>query len=194
MEDVTANKRKMKELEDNLLYKLTSTKVSELTSTDLVMIDHVYYDRKLSEHTIFLWAIKALFKSTWMNLSLEKIKCMYIPNFNMLSLWKGKVAFIYVLLVLTTIVTYSKMALSKRPKIVFQDQLSLNAGQKYCRVLQLDHQNAPMGTLEHFAILLTFIKIPIFVLSIFEWPFYTGFIVSLNLFTILIFHWLFSLM
>ena len=54
MEDVTANKRKMKELEDNLLYKLTSTKVSELTSTDLVMIDHVYYDRKLSEHTIFL--------------------------------------------------------------------------------------------------------------------------------------------
>lgn len=28
MEDVTANKRKMSELEDNLLYKLTSTKVS----------------------------------------------------------------------------------------------------------------------------------------------------------------------
>ena len=28
MEDVTANKRKMAELEDNLLYKLTSTKVS----------------------------------------------------------------------------------------------------------------------------------------------------------------------
>ena len=27
MEDVTANKRKMQELEDNLLYKLTSTKV-----------------------------------------------------------------------------------------------------------------------------------------------------------------------
>lgn len=27
MEDVTANKRKMKELEDNLLYKLTSTQV-----------------------------------------------------------------------------------------------------------------------------------------------------------------------
>jgi len=26
MEDVTANKRKMKQLEDNLLYKLTSTK------------------------------------------------------------------------------------------------------------------------------------------------------------------------
>ena len=58
---------------------------------------------------------------------------------------------------------------SKRPKIVFQDQLLLNAGQKYCRMLQ--------G--EHSAILLTFIKLPfvikIFVLSIFEWPFYTGF-------------------
>ena len=29
MEDVTANKRKMQELEDNLLYKLTSTQVVE---------------------------------------------------------------------------------------------------------------------------------------------------------------------
>ena len=28
VEDVTSNKRKMKELEDNLLYRLTSTKVS----------------------------------------------------------------------------------------------------------------------------------------------------------------------
>lgn len=28
MEDVTANKRKMKELEDNLLYKLSTTKGS----------------------------------------------------------------------------------------------------------------------------------------------------------------------
>ena len=55
----------------------------------------------------------------------------------------------------------------------FQDQLSLNAGQKYCRMLQ--------G--EHSAILLTFIKLPfvigICVLSIFEWPFYTGFSVFL---------------
>ena len=50
----------------------------------------------------------------------------------------------------------------------FQDQLSFNAGQKYCKMLQ--------G--EHFAILLTFIKLPfvikIFVLSICEWPFKTG--------------------
>ena len=52
-----------------------------------------------------------------------------------------------------------KLPLSKRPNIGFQDQLSLNAGQKYCRML-------PSGA---------FIKLPIvikvLVLSIFEWPF-----------------------
>ena len=66
-------------------------------------------------------------------------------------------------------VVYSKICvkwpLSKRREIGFQDQLSLNAGQKYCRS----------------AILLTFIMlafdIKIFVLSIFELPFYTGFTV-----------------
>ena len=56
-------------------------------------------------------------------------------------------------------------------KIGFQDQLSLNAGQKYCRMFQV----------EHSAILPTCIKLPfvikIFVLSIIEWPFYTGFTV-----------------
>ena len=56
--------------------------------------------------------------------------------------------------------TCVKWPLSKRKKIGFQDQSSLNAGQKYCRMLQ--------G--EHFAILLAFIKLPfvikIFVLSI----------------------------
>ena len=56
--------------------------------------------------------------------------------------------------------TCVKWPLSKRKKIGLQDQLSLNAGQKYCRMLQ--------G--EHSAILLTFIKLPfvikIFVLSI----------------------------
>ena len=65
--------------------------------------------------------------------------------------------------------TCEKWPLSKRPKI--QDQLSLNAGQKYCRMLQ--------G--EHSAICSTFMKLPfvikIFVLSVFEWPFDTGFIV-----------------
>ena len=59
------------------------------------------------------------------------------------------------------------MAILKKTKKLFFK--TLNAGQKYCRMLQ--------G--EHSAILLTFIKLPfvneIFVLSIFEWLFYTGF-------------------
>ena len=67
--------------------------------------------------------------------------------------------------------TCAKRPLSKRQKIGIQDQLLLNAGQKYCRMLQ--------G--EHSAILFTFIKLPfvikIFVLSFFEWQFYTGFTV-----------------
>ena len=60
--------------------------------------------------------------------------------------------------------------LSKRPKIGFQGQLSLNAGQKYYKMLQR----------EHSAILSTFITLPfaikIFVLSIFECPFYRVFL------------------
>ena len=67
--------------------------------------------------------------------------------------------------------TCVKRPLSKTQKFAFQDQLSLNAGQKYWRML-------PLG---HSAILLTCIKLPFFiktfVLSIFEWPFYTGFTV-----------------
>ena len=71
--------------------------------------------------------------------------------------------------------TYSKTCVkrpfSKRPNIGFQNLLFLIADQTYCRMLQ--------G--EHSAILLTFIKLPfvikIFVLSFFEWSFYTGFTV-----------------
>ena len=52
-----------------------------------------------------------------------------------------------------------------------RSKVLLNVGQKYYRLLQ--------G--EHSVILLTFIKLPfvikIFVLSIFEWPFYSGFAV-----------------
>ena len=65
--------------------------------------------------------------------------------------------------------------LKRSPKIGFQGGLSLNAGQKYCRMLQ--------G--EHSAILSTFIKLPFvfktFVLSIFEWPLKTGFIVYVKI-------------
>ena len=56
-----------------------------------------------------------------------------------------------------------KWPISKRPKIDFQKQSLLNAGQKYCRI-----------------------KIPfvikIFALSILEWPFYPGFTVICILF------------
>ena len=59
----------------------------------------------------------------------------------------------------------------EKTKNGFQDRLSLNAGQKYCRMLQR----------EHSAILSTSIKLPfvikIFVLSIFEWPLKIGFTV-----------------
>ena len=69
--------------------------------------------------------------------------------------------------------TCVKRPLSKRKKNVFQDRLLLNASQKYCRMLQR----------EHSAILSSFIKLPIviktIVLSIFEWPFYTGFTVHI---------------
>ena len=67
--------------------------------------------------------------------------------------------------------TCLKRPLKKKIKIGTQDQLWLNAGQKYCRMLQK----------EHSTILLTFIKLSfvmkIYVLSIFERPFKTGFTV-----------------
>ena len=48
------------------------------------------------------------------------------------------------------------MATFKETEIGFQDQLSLNADQKYCRVLQGNHS----------AILMTFIKL-LFIIKIF---------------------------
>ena len=73
--------------------------------------------------------------------------------------------------------TCLKQPLKKKTKIGFQDQLSLNAGKKYCRMLQ--------GV--HSAILLTFIKLPfvikIFVLSIFEKPLKTSFTVFSTMIT-----------
>ena len=69
--------------------------------------------------------------------------------------------------------TCLKRPLEKKSKIGFQNQLLLNAGQKYCRMLQR----------EHSAILSTFVKlknfIKIFVSSIFQWPLKTGFTIYL---------------
>ena len=62
-----------------------------------------------------------------------------------------------------------KRPLKRRSNINFQERLSLNAGQKYCRMLQGMHST----------MLSTFIKLPFAIkisgLSIFEWPFKTGF-------------------
>ena len=67
--------------------------------------------------------------------------------------------------------TCLKRPLKRRPRVGFQDRLSLTAGQKYCRMLQR----------EHSAILSTCIKptsiFKTFVVSIFEWPLKTGFTV-----------------
>ena len=71
--------------------------------------------------------------------------------------------------------TCVKRSLSKRPQIGFQDQLLLNAGQTYCRMLQGEHSAIPST----FIRLLFVIKI--FVLSVFEWPFHTGFTVHTQL-------------
>ena len=76
--------------------------------------------------------------------------------------------------------TCLKRSLKKKIKIVFQNRLPLNAGQKYCRILKR----------EHSAILSTFIKLPfvinIFVLSIFEWPLKTGFTVFISFYIVIV--------
>ena len=67
------------------------------------------------------------------------------------------------------------MATQNTPKIGYQYRISLNAGQKYCRMLKGEHPE----------ILSTFIKLPFsiktFVLSIFKRPLQTGFTVLGNL-------------
>ena len=60
----------------------------------------------------------------------------------------------------------------RRPKIGFQDRLSLNACQKYCRMLQ-------ESILQYFRPSLSYhLSVKIFVLSIFEWALKTGFTVD----------------
>ena len=53
-----------------------------------------------------------------------------------------------------TSVTYSKtclkQSLMKRPKIGFKDQLSLNAGQKYCRMLDGEHSAIFLPSLRYY--------------------------------------------
>ena len=70
--------------------------------------------------------------------------------------------------------TCRKRPLKKNTKIGFQYELSLNAGQMYCRMLPL----------EHSAILSTFIKLPFtiktLVMSIFKWLLKTPLLYFIN--------------
>ena len=83
---------------------------------------------------------------------------------------KGSATAFYIKIVYSK--TCLKRPLKRKTNIGFLYRLSLNAGQKYCRMFQW----------EHSAILSTFIKLPfaimIFVLSILEWPLTTGFTVT----------------
>ena len=89
------------------------------------------------------------------------------PSIQRPFIWKHKSASLQIYSI-----TCLKRSLKKKTKIGFQDWLSLNAGQKYCRML------------EHSAILSTFIELPFvfktFVLSVFEWPLKTGFTVFMH--------------
>ena len=69
--------------------------------------------------------------------------------------------------------TSDKQPLSKRQKNGFQNPLSFNAGQKYCRMLQ--------G--EHSAILSTFIKLP-FVIKIIVLSILSGRFTQILLYTV----------
>ena len=62
-------------------------------------------------------------------LRLEKIVCDCIGNFSV------KISIRLEFDCLNYLKIRVKWPLSKRPKIGFQNQLSLNAGQKYCRML-----------------------------------------------------------
>ena len=70
--------------------------------------------------------------------------------------------------------TCLKRPLKKKTKIVFQDRLSFNAGQKYCRMLQESILQYFRPSLSYHLSLRPF-------LSIFEWLLKTGFTVYLSL-------------
>ena len=67
------------------------------------------------------------------------------------------------------------IVVSKRQKIGFQDRLALNAGQKYCRMLQGEHPT----------IYSTFIKLP-FAIKIFFCLFLSGCFTQVLLYTLII--------
>jgi len=61
MEDVTANRRRTKELEDNLLFRLTSTKGSLVDDDDLINVLSV---TKVTAYSIFQQSLVLLYNVT----------------------------------------------------------------------------------------------------------------------------------
>jgi len=59
MEDVAANKRKMKELEDNLLYRLTATKGSLVDDEDLISVLSITKVTRSQGHSLDLSVLSA---------------------------------------------------------------------------------------------------------------------------------------
>ena len=106
------------------------------------------------------------------------IKLPFVIKIFVLSIFSGRFTqvLLYMFTSLAVMVDNFERSL-KQTDNWFSRPISTNVGQKYCRMLQ--------G--EHSAILSTFIKLPfvikIFVLSIFEWQFYTGFTVNVYLFS-----------
>ena len=76
--------------------------------------------------------------------------------------------------------TCVKLPLSKRPEIVFTDPSVFQTNYRLMKVKSI--AECSKRSKEHSAILSTFIKLPfvikILFLSIFEWPYYTGFTVG----------------
>ena len=70
---------------------------------------------------------------------------------------------------------YSKICVKRplkyRQNKYLNDQLSLNAGQKYCRMLQREHSAMLLTCIKRYLVLINNFQ------SFGEWPFYTGFTV-----------------
>ena len=75
--------------------------------------------------------------------------------------------------------TCLKRPLKKKTKIIFQDRLSLNAGQKYCNMLPLEHSAILLTCIDPHSFIKLLFAIKTFVLSIFEWLLKTGYTVSI---------------
>lgn len=81
MEDVTSNKRKMKELEDSLLYRLTSTQARNRNVSEMFFLEIVNYIAN-SEIMLYLFAWVRLGPSFVLSHFLIKIRNSLQPSFS----------------------------------------------------------------------------------------------------------------